>query len=729
MKPYMKIVSVIALALLSSCVDDSKLDFSVEKPGSIAQYEYLLDYDVLKNYVDRNANPLFKLGVGISASDYNSKGFIYGLINSNFDEVIAGNDMKYAAIVRDDGSMDFSTVSKFVETAQIAGVSIYGHTLCWHSQQNNTYLNELIAPTIIPGEDVKVEYIGNRNFEGGNIDGWYGWGGDNIAPSLSASGEGHDGGYAIKVQNNGQWAYWQVQFAYTGFENSTYLANGTPCKISFWVRGEGSGVVQAEVQSRSTYAANGFGSITPTSEWKYYEFTTTVTEDTRDHCLFSYGEYDGTLFFDDISLTQVVSGSGGAALDVNLIANGNFETGDASAWNGWGNNMTIGISASGQGYGDRGYALEVTNPSKTGGSWEVQSLYPLSEPLKQGGTYYLKMKVKGTADGIIKLEAQSNDYSSNGFGDIAVTTDWKEVELSTVISASDRSRFIVSYGDYEGTVYIDDVSLKWLNPNGAGQTIEKTEEEKKELITVALETWIAGMMEACGGYVKSWDVVNEPMSDWPDPTQLKSDPDQTNKDNFYWQDYLGKDYARTAIKFARQYGGDDLKLFINEYGLEGVGNEKCKGLIQIVEYWESDATTKIDGIGNQMHVTLQLDKEKQQANEDAIVDMYKLLAATGKLIKVSELDMGIVDEEGNTIKTDAITFEQQQAMSDFYKFIVQKYFEIIPASQQYGITQWCTTDSPEDSGWRAGEPVGLWDLNYSRKPTYGGFADGLASKK
>ena len=36
------------------------------------------------------------------------------------------------------------------------------------------------------------------------------------------------------------------------------------------------------------------------------------------------------------------------------------------------------------------------------------------------------------------------------------------------------------------------------------------------------------------------------------------------------------------------------------------------------------------------------------------------------------------------------------------------------------------TDSPADSGWRGGEPVGLWDLNYNRKPTYGGFANGLA---
>ena len=88
--------------------------------------------------------------------------------------------------------------------------------------------------------------------------------------------------------------------------------------------------------------------------------------------------------------------------------------------------------------------------------------------------------------------------------------------------------------------------------------------------------------------------------------------------------------------------------------------------------------------------------------------------------------MGIVDKAfGTGIKTENVTFEQQQKMAEFYTFIIRKYFEIIPVNQQYGITQWCATDSPADSGWRGGEPVGLWDINYNRKPAYGGFADGL----
>ena len=46
-----------AAVVATSCVDDSKLLFSVDKPASIADMEYLNAYDVLKAYVNSSANP------------------------------------------------------------------------------------------------------------------------------------------------------------------------------------------------------------------------------------------------------------------------------------------------------------------------------------------------------------------------------------------------------------------------------------------------------------------------------------------------------------------------------------------------------------------------------------------------------------------------------------------------------------------------------------------------
>lgn len=107
--------------------------------------EYLNDYEALKTYVDRSANPGFKLGAGVTASEYIKQGMIYRLINSNFDEITSGNAMKFGSVVKDNGSMDFSQVMQFVAAAQAADISIYGHTLVWHAQQNNKFLNGILA--------------------------------------------------------------------------------------------------------------------------------------------------------------------------------------------------------------------------------------------------------------------------------------------------------------------------------------------------------------------------------------------------------------------------------------------------------------------------------------------------------------------------------------------------------------------------------------------------------
>ncbi len=57
-------------ALLASCVDTEIADVTGTKPESIAQYEYLNDYAPLKSYIDRAANPDFKLGLALAANEF-----------------------------------------------------------------------------------------------------------------------------------------------------------------------------------------------------------------------------------------------------------------------------------------------------------------------------------------------------------------------------------------------------------------------------------------------------------------------------------------------------------------------------------------------------------------------------------------------------------------------------------------------------------------------------------
>ena len=98
---------------------------------------------------------------------------------------------------------------------------------------------------------------------------------------------------------------------------------------------------------------------------------------------------------------------------------------------------------------------------------------------------------------------------------------------------------------------------------------------------------------------------------------------------------------------------------------------KLDGLIEYTNYIESQGA-EVDGIGTQMHISL-------NTSRDNIVQMFQKLAASGKLIKVSELDI--------RLGTASPTMQQLLDQSAMYQFVVDSFREIIPASQQYGISE------------------------------------------
>ena len=129
MNKYSKLLWALALApAMVGCADDidTTSGFEVEKPESLAQYEYLNSYGTLKSYLESasKASPDFKLGVALAADDYAKKGAVYMLANTNFMEMTAGNEMKDASIVGDDGSMNFCTAEQFIGNAKAANRSI-----------------------------------------------------------------------------------------------------------------------------------------------------------------------------------------------------------------------------------------------------------------------------------------------------------------------------------------------------------------------------------------------------------------------------------------------------------------------------------------------------------------------------------------------------------------------------------------------------------------------------
>ncbi len=720
---YKTIWAVVASGILASCADEFNTEFAVKKPENLAQYEYLNAYDALKTYVDRGANPNFKLGMGITVSDFLKREQAYSLACANFDELTAGNAMKYSSVVKDNGSMDFSQVTQFVQTARAANLSIYGHTLMWHAQQNNKYLNGLIAdkPIIVDPNDLQemedafVDYSTYAKFP------FYVMG---FEPQMID-------GEMVSSNPSGAW----IQY---------FVADGIPTtkggnyKVTALIQGSAAGSLNVQM---GDWSAKLEAPLNYTTEWKEVSIEFNAVPAESSFVIFQPGTFNGDIRIKWLKVTH--SAAPPTTSWINLVNNADCENDDASSL--FETVQTAGprgatFGAAGTGADGVGRSVVIQSGDNPVNSWDTQFFVKVDHVFEEGEAFKFSMMMKADKAATISSQAHNNPGGYLHWtlvGSPNLTTEWQEYKFSGTIPSSaagcNTIAFNLSESKVATTYYFDDIHWEIEYKGG----IPLTPQEKADTLTWAMDRWIAGMMEACDGYVTAWDVVNEPLSGADqngdglyDLQSAKNVSADDAKNNFYWQDYLGNDFVRLVVKLARQHGPADMKLFVNDYNLESDwdDNGKIKSLIKWIERWESDGTTKIDGIGTQMHVSCYMNPTIQASKEEHIVKMFELMAASGKLIKISELDMGLMDADGNKVLTNHATEEQHKAMSDFYKFIIKKYFEIIPAAQRYGITQWAVTDSPGGSGWRAGEPIGLWSGSYNRKHTYAGFADGLSGK-
>ncbi len=359
--------------------------------------------------------------------------------------------------------------------------------------------------------------------------------------------------------------------------------------------------------------------------------------------------------------------------------------------------------------------------------WRAKFRIKLTDQFLVGDYYTVSLRIKsGSGSTLPKLylETIGKDFAPYT---IATTTEWTTVTFDLDVTSASGYAGATIFGLYCGSVndifYFDDISVMKSSPMDAVE--DYTDEQKCEIATAALEEWMETVLTATKGRVTAWDVVNEPIDDTT-PTELRSDGGIFGNSYFYWQDYMGKDYAREAVRMAREYGGDDLTLFINDYGLMWSHVDKLDALLDWIEYWESDGVTYFDGIASQMHISY-YEGTWQAVEEAKLVEMLEKMSATGKLVKLSELDMQYKDESHTLVLAENLTDEQHQKMADYYQFIIEKYFEIVPPAQQYGITHWTPIDPTTSVTWRPGEPVGLWTTDYERKAAYKGYAEGLKS--
>ena len=932
---------VLATMMLASCADEFNPEFIAEKPADLAKMAELADYQPLKEYIDRGAHPTFKLGAALDAAEFNKQLVQYNVGVSNFDEVVAGNAMKYASCVDDKGNMDFGTVNTFVSLADKAGITVYGHTLAWHSQQRPKYLNTLIADKPIPvdpnAQTEKETEINTATYDDGPfpfyvmgceppvIDGsihfvptgdWSqffcrpanqltegnyrvelkiksslegavqltvqnGWGSDAQNVTVRVPLKGTEDFEIVKVDvpnlvgGNYDFILKPETFMATidlnyvkilkvemsGPSNVEYkdvwtneLPDPETLKAgdevaNFVVRDANNNDAPAVLVSEGgVNAAKIVGKTNPAEEWdtqffiytpnktweageKYrltmkYKATKAIGTDTQVHA--GPGDYkhwqmlnpnpsfttdwqektwEGTIPSEGAGTQQSIAfnlnknkaDDPGTTITyyigdvkwesckqvevpkveivvVDYVNNGDMEGSDANNFCIKENNgamkyeITDGVGKD----GSRG--VKVTSNSGAAEDWDTQFWIVLNEALEEGKKVTVKFDYKASVNASADTQAHGapGDYAHWAcVGSPSFTTDWQTYTKELVVDASQASKgglksiaFNLSKDrGQDVTYYFDNIRVWSEEEHEIKSTIPLTPEEKHDTLVWAMDKWIAGMMEACEGKVKAWDVVNEAISgdgndgegnyvlqneaDLRASLKIKGMTDDAIEkevaNNFFWQDHMGDlEYVRQAVRLARKYyaqsleEGDDgqLKLFINDYNLESDWdhNKKVKSLIAWIKKWEADGVTKIDGIGTQMHIYYYENPEQLESKKAAIVESFTEMAKSGKLVRISELDMGYIKADGKEATLAEMTSDEQiaagypmeKAMEEYYKWIIEKYFEIIPNDKQYGITQWCLTDSPVGSGWRPDTPTGIWDNNWNRKYIYRGWTEALA---
>jgi endo-1,4-beta-xylanase len=720
---YIKILPLIAFSILlfSSC-DDQIMEWGKDPShGEVTGAELPLElkekisrYEALKNYTT------FTLGAGIGLDLYMTNDTYRKLTNENFDEVTVGYEMKHGAMVSASGAINFTKVDAFIAKVKAAGLTVYGHTLVWHSNQNASYLNSLIAPTIIPGTSGPnaLDLTGLKN---GTFSGWArnnpGAGITIVdAAGLSSSSK------AIKLISS---ASSSLPYNLQLTSPSIPAVSGHRYEISFFIKSDQAGQgrisfdsnVTAQYPSKDWFAtgATPSGSFGTTSLWKQVKFIINdiKTGSSTFQINFDLGYLPNVTYYIDVDNISVVD-LDAAPKVVNLISNSDFESGSLSPWSGYGNGSTRAISANGAGHGGTGYAMILTNPTAAN-NYSAQQVYSFSAPLVKNKAYTCTFWVKSDVPAALQVEIQNASYGGDYYGGINVGTSWTQVVKTISPSTDDKTKFIFDFGATAATFTIDDIVFTdgATTSGGTGTpsvTIEKTDAEKATIIGNSMKDWITKMVSHYKTNIFAWDVVNEPMKE--DGTLRDGNDGSTATDYFSWVKYLGKDYAVTAFKLARQNGNATDKLFINDYNLES-RLDKCAGIINYVKYIESQGAT-VDGIGTQMHISL-------DTNKDKIAQMFQLLAASGKWIKVSELDV--------RLGTNSPTLDQQAAQAAMYQYVIDTYKKYIPVAQQYGITIWGISDNKnEHENWLPDESPNLWDANYARKHAYKGAADGLAGK-
>ena len=208
------------------------------------------------------------IGIGVDYDPMKNNATYLSIVKTQFDRITPGYQMKHGPNVKNDGTYDFSKADELVNIAQTNGLTIHGHTLVWHQNNNGTYLRSLSSTS---GSNLVL----NPGFENGYTN-WFTQV-SSVAPtsgviSLETS-DVQSGTQAAKIVVNtpGPNAY-SIQIVSDNFN----VSSGSNYQLKFWAKAAANGQALRAVAQGVSYYSQQDQALTTT--WTQYTFNFTPNE-------------------------------------------------------------------------------------------------------------------------------------------------------------------------------------------------------------------------------------------------------------------------------------------------------------------------------------------------------------------------------------------------------------------------------------------------------------------
>ncbi|MFW0714661.1 endo-1,4-beta-xylanase [Pedobacter sp. N23S346] len=280
---------------------------------SLAEVQFTDSTSTLKSLVS------FPLGLAAEYPLSSTNNSYWSVIKREAGWITFGNELKNDAVVKSDGTYDFTRADNFYNLATNAGIKVFGHTLVWHSQQRASYYNSLIGGS--GGGAGPTNLIVNPGFETTTIattaepaDGWQVLNGSGQFVSIGSNVNGGAKALQVNVPAGGQ--NFNTQIA---TKAQIAVTAGKTYTISYYIKGATAQNIQFEIRSYSGSAAGAVnyqgGKPVATAYAKVsYDYAVPVGV-TAIQLAFDLGGTQNTLYLDDVSITDasiVAPPTGGA---------------------------------------------------------------------------------------------------------------------------------------------------------------------------------------------------------------------------------------------------------------------------------------------------------------------------------------------------------------------------------------------------------------------------------